>query len=161
MKPSRFSTSSTLPRSFDAGLCTLDNFALCALRMRVSKSPKGSENVIFLRPPLPARLDHAGNLAGGGQFPQGNTRDLEFSVIAARAPRKLAPVVLTHRRGIARDLRQLQARRKTLLHGQRLVIGNRLQPRPAPGILLRQADALLVTLDHTGLRHKFLRPLNS
>src|SRR5262245_28971412 len=129
--------------------------------MRVSKSPKGSENAIFLSLPLPTRFDHAGNLAGGGQLPQGNARDPEFAVVAAGTSRELAPVVLTNRRGIARNLRQLQARRKALLHRQSVVIGNRLQPRPSPGILLRQADALLVTLNHAGFRHKFLRPLSS
>src|SRR5580692_12359022 len=84
MKPSRFSASSTLARSLEAGATHTVWRARCAFLMRASISPRGSD--IDMRALLPARLDHARDLPRVGQVAQGDAAQLEFPIIAARAP---------------------------------------------------------------------------
>src|SRR5262245_45618913 len=127
--------------------------AFCALRMRVSRSPSGSVIAMSHGPPLPTRLDHARDLAGRCKLSQRDARQLELAVDAARAAGQLTAIVLAHRRGVARQLGELEARRKALLHGQSFVIRGRLEPRPSRRILLRHADALVVAFDGTRLGH--------
>src|SRR5579863_9045198 len=79
----------------------------------------------FALSPLPARLDHAGYLAGRGEVAQRDARELEFAVEAARTPGQLAAVADARRRGIARHLRQLEAGRELLLGRQRAIGGDR------------------------------------
>src|SRR5262249_30084743 len=103
---------------------------------------------------LPARLQHAGDLAGGGQLAHGNARHLELAVDAARPPGQLTAVALTRRRAVARQFGKLQLRLEPLL-GRRLAIaGDRLQPRPRRRLLTRQAHAAVVLFDRTLLCHR-------
>src|SRR3546814_5959551 len=66
--------------------------------MRVSISPKGSL-IAILAVLLPARLDHAGDLAGGCEVAQCDARQLELAVIRAGPARQLATVAHPDRRG--------------------------------------------------------------
>src|SRR5215469_3334466 len=121
--------------------------------MRVSMSPKASLIAISRVPPLPARLDHAGDLPGRGQLAQRNARQFELAIVAAWPARQLAAQTHAVRRRIARQLGELEARREPVLDGQVLVVGNRLQARALGGKPLRQALAPLVLLDGALLRH--------
>src|SRR3546814_9613051 len=147
MYPSRRSTSSTLERSFDAGLRTLSRRAFWPFRMRVSMSPRGSLNDMISIPPLPARLDHPRDLPGGGEFAQRDTRQFEFAVRAARPSGQLAPVALAHGCGVPRNLGQPQPGEGTLLERALLVIRDRLQALATAGPLLRQLRAILIAFD--------------
>src|SRR5882762_10716313 len=115
--PSRFKTSRTLARIFEAGAATTAWRARCPLRIRVSMSPRGS--VIMARLPSPARFEHAGDQAGGGQLADRDARQLELPVIAARPPGQGAPIANPRVGAVARQLRQLQLRLEALL-GRRL-----------------------------------------
>src|SRR5262249_18021675 len=80
-----------------------------ALRMRVSMSEMGSVMLISVSP-LPARLDHAGDFALERQVAQLVPRQAELAVHAARPAGEGAAVADAHRRGVARQLLQLEAR---------------------------------------------------
>src|SRR5271154_3465602 len=120
MYPSRFRTSSTLARCFEAGAATTAWRARCPLRIRVSMSPRGSLIVMRILP-LPARLDQARDLSGRGQFANRDPRQPELAVIAARPPGQLATVADARRRAVPRQARELQLRFKTLF-GRRLAV---------------------------------------
>src|SRR5690242_10426498 len=112
----------------------------------------------FALSPLPARLDHAGNLAGRGEVAQRDARKLEFAVDATRTSGQLAAVADARRRRVAWHLGQLEARRELLLGRARAIFGNRLEPRP----LRRQALRHLRTppvLDHRALLRHGIWPL--
>ena len=64
------------------------------LRMRVSMSPSGSV-IDIVGPSLPARLDHAGDLARRGQIAQRDAAELELAIVAARAAGQLAAQLRT------------------------------------------------------------------
>src|SRR5439155_1187995 len=85
--------------------------------------------------PLPARLDHAGDLPGRGQVPQRDARQLELAIGAARPPAQRAAIAQAHRRAVARQLGQLEARGETLLQRQLLVAGGVLQAAAAGRLL--------------------------
>src|SRR5262245_46270031 len=122
-----------------------------ALRMRVSMSAIGS--VMLMLGLLPARLDHARDLAVQRDQPQLPARQPELAVNPARAPGQRAAVPQPHRRGVARQLLQLLARRVALLDRQLLVIGD-LQKLLAPRcVLLDGFAALVLAVDHGGFCH--------
>src|SRR5687767_1581538 len=101
-------------------------FAICPLRIRVSMSPSGSLIAILAIPALPARLDHARDLALRGQLPERDARQAELAVVSARTARQDAAVADAHLGTIARQLRQLQGRVETLLGIAALVHDDRL-----------------------------------
>src|SRR6478609_2376645 len=63
--------------SFEEGMRTVSCMATLALRIRVSMSAMGS--VIVMARPLPARLRHAGDLAGVHQLAQADAAQTEFA----------------------------------------------------------------------------------
>src|SRR5579864_5114199 len=89
MKPSSFRIRAISILSLEAGTSTLGWRASTALRMRVSMSAIGSDVAIVRSPvilSLPTRLDHAGNFAGQGEFPETDPAQVEFANKAARPP---------------------------------------------------------------------------
>src|SRR3546814_1721989 len=68
---------------------------------------------------LPARLDHARNLALGGQFAERDARHAELAVIAARTPGHLAAVADTRRRRIPRQFGEPELREEPVLERKR------------------------------------------
>src|SRR5205814_7298235 len=76
--------------------------------MRVSMSAMGSCMLIWLS--LPARLDDAGHLALERQVAQLVASQAELAIDATRTPGQGAPVAQAHRRGITRQLLQLEPR---------------------------------------------------
>src|ERR1051325_10466122 len=145
MKPSFLRTSSTLTRSREPGVETLGFLRICALLMRAIRSPTGS--FTCMRSSLPARLHEAGNQALGAELAERDTRQLVLAVDRARTPRHLAAVAVALRRRVARQLSHLHGRREALFHRLGLVHGDRFEPRPPAGVLLRQLLAPIVLLD--------------
>src|SRR5208282_2907511 len=123
MNPSDSSTSRTFLRSEEPGVETLPRLRICALRMRVSMSPRGSFTAMILAS-SPARLHQAGNEALVAQFPQRDAAHFHLAIIAARTARHFAAVAHADDRAVARQRRQLDARLETLLHRQLLVVGD-------------------------------------
>src|SRR5258708_23345057 len=72
-------------------------------------SPSGSL-IVIARLPLPARLEHAGDLAGRGQLAHRDPRHPELAVVAARPPGQRAAVADPRSRAVARQLSELQLR---------------------------------------------------
>src|SRR3954462_2858544 len=94
---------------------TVPRRRICALRIRVSISPKGS--FIDICPaPLPARPHESGDRALRRGFPERDTRHAELAVIGTRPARHLAAVAGPGGIGVARQLGQLYARLEALLH---------------------------------------------
>src|SRR5262249_12095819 len=106
-------------------------------------------------PSSPARLDQAGDHALGAEIAQRDTAHLELAVVGARPAGHFAAVAHARARRVARQLGELERRREAILHGQRLVAGDRLEPGAPPGKLLGQLAPPLVLLDRTLLRHSF------
>src|SRR3546814_6124319 len=106
MKPSRFSTSSTFERSFEAGLITTCLRALCPLRIWVSISPRGSLIAMDRPPSSPARLDDARDQPGRAEVAQCDTRHLELAVDTAGTTGQLTAVPDADPRTVPRPLRQ-------------------------------------------------------
>src|SRR3954447_12872673 len=130
MYPSVLSTSSTPARRREVGEETLFFLRICALRMRVSRSPSGS--VMDMRATLlPARLDEAGDQALGPEIPHRDAAHLELAVIGARPAADLAAVVDARLGRVARQLGELQRRSEALLHRHGLVHRNLLELRTA------------------------------
>src|SRR5581483_7338098 len=154
MKPSVCSTSSTRARRREPGVATFGFLRICALAMREIRSPIGSFNC--MRSSLPARLQQARDQALGAELTQRDARQLVLAVIPARAAGQFATVADARRRGIARQLGELQRRREALFHRLVLVVDNRLQARAAAGPLLGQFAPAVVLLDRTLLRHSGL-----
>src|SRR6185437_11526899 len=117
------------------GAATLGLCARCALRIRVSISPKGSV-IDIIRLPLPARLDHAGDLAGRGELAQCDARQLELAIGAARAAGQLAAIADACLRAVARHLAELELGRETLFLWGRAIAGDGLEARALAGHLL-------------------------
>src|SRR6478672_8611296 len=84
--------------SFDDGIFTVSCMATLPLRMRVSMSAMGSVMVIVApsRPPSPARLRHAGHLAGVGEDAQTDATEPELAEDGARPPTTPASGVRLH-----------------------------------------------------------------
>src|SRR4029079_7370164 len=125
MKPSFFSTSSTLTRSREPGVETLGFLRICALLMRAIRSLMGS--FTFMRSSSPARLHKAGDQALGAELAQRNTAEFVLAIEGARPAGQLAAVADAGRRRIARQFGHLEGRGKALLHRLGLVHRNRLQ----------------------------------
>src|SRR6266404_1856571 len=136
----------------DAGTVIVSRRADWPLRMRVSKSPTGSVIMVY-GPPLPARLDDAGQSARRRKFSQRQARKLEFAVHGARTARELAPIADARRRRIARQLGELEPGAEALLRRQLVVDSHGFQLGPLGGVLLRHSLAPLVLLDRTRLGH--------
>src|SRR5215471_1092765 len=100
--------------------------------MRAIISPSGSFMAIA-PPSLPARLDQARDQPLGAEIPK---RD-------------------------ARQVRELERCRESLLHRIGLVAGNGLEPSASAGILLAQLAPPAVLLDRTFLRHQCLLAFRS
>src|SRR6476661_2823481 len=81
--------------TFEAGTNTLGFSVACALRMRVSMSAMGSLMLIYGL--LPARLDHAGDLAAHRDLADLVAREAELAERAARAAGGCAAAPGTHR----------------------------------------------------------------
>src|SRR3954467_3280690 len=90
------------------GTNTLTFSVACALRMRVSMSAMGSLMLIVRL--LPARLDHAGDLAAHRDLADLVAREAEFAERAARAARHGATVAQAHGRSVAGQRLELRAR---------------------------------------------------
>src|SRR5258708_25802006 len=97
--------------------------------MRVSMSPRGSVIVMVGPPFLPARLDHARNLAGRSEFTERDPREFEFAIDRARTSGQLTTIADARRRRVARHLGELQPGGETLLLIHVHVVGDRLQTR--------------------------------
>src|SRR6202012_4654923 len=104
MEPSSASTSSTRWRCLEAGVLTLFRLRSCALRMRVIMSPMGSLTAICSSLPLPARLDEAGDQAGGTQLAQGDPAHLQLAIVGPRTAGHIAAVANAHGSAVARHL---------------------------------------------------------
>src|SRR6516225_1591923 len=154
MYPSSTSTSSTRARSLEAGELTFGRRRCWALRMRVSKSPSGS---FMPTPPSPARLDHSGDAALACQFAQHVAAHLELAVVAARAAGQLAAVAHPRGRRIARQLGELQLRRKAHLRRLRQIAGDLFQLLALRHVARNQLAAPVVLVDRTLLGHAFLQ----
>src|ERR1700733_6286133 len=120
--------------------------------MRVSSSLSGSF-MAMVRSSSPTRLQQARDQALGAEIPQRDARQFVLAVIGARPASQFAAIADASGGRIARQLGELQRRGKALLHRFRSVAGNRLQPSPAAGKLLRHPAAPVVLLDRTLLRH--------
>src|SRR5258708_33963409 len=70
--------------SFEAGTSTLGSLARTPLRIRLIMSATGSVMFIWFtsRAPLPARLDHAGDVPGQGQLAEADAAQLELPQVA-------------------------------------------------------------------------------
>src|ERR1700760_3112481 len=112
----------------EAGAVTLSRRAAWPLRIRVSKSPTGSVIAMVYGLPLPARLHDAGQGARRGELTQRKARELELAIDRTRPAGDLAPVADARRRGVARQLRQLEAGGEAILRGELVVHRHRLEP---------------------------------
>src|SRR5258708_7160203 len=101
---------------------------------------------------LPGGLGDARDLAGERELAERDAGDAEAAVEAAGPAAERAAVADADLGGVARELRQL------LLGGEELVVGRRrvgedgLQFGALDGVLLDEADALLVTFDGGSFR---------
>src|SRR5262245_27559656 len=77
MKPSSLSTWATAALSLVAGMSTNWRSIRLALRMRVSRSARGS---VIMVVPSPARLLHAGDQPVAGQVAEADPADAELAV---------------------------------------------------------------------------------
>src|SRR5918997_6162605 len=151
MYPSAFSTSSTRPRILEPGVATVPRRRCCALRMRVSMSPRGS--FIDIAASSPARLDEARDQALRAELPERDPRHAELAVGGARATRDLAAVADAGASAVARQRGERQARLEALLHRPRLVVRDAQKLRALHLELLHQPPAAVVLLDRALLCH--------
>src|SRR6266700_3999304 len=88
--------------------------------MRAIISPSGS--FIAIAPPsLPARFDQARDQPPGAEIPKRDARQPVLAVVAARPARYLATIATAGRRRVARQFRELEGCRESLLHRLGLV----------------------------------------
>src|SRR5438270_738403 len=142
----------------EPGVVTLPFLRICALRMRVSMSPKGSLSAIA--PSLPARLHEAGDETLRPELTQRDARHLHLAIIGARAAGHVAAIADAHGCGIARQIGKPDARFEALFHRQLFVVRNRLQLVAAICELLDQPHLAFVVFDCTLLSH-YILPLVS
>src|ERR1043165_9001940 len=102
---------------------------------------------------LPGGLGDARDLAGERELAERDAGDAEAAVEAARAAAERAAVADADLGGIARELRQLLLGGEELVVGRRRVGEDRLELGALGGVLLDEADALLVTFDGGSFRH--------
>src|SRR3989304_625360 len=137
--------------SFEYGMLTSTCPTIWALRMRVSISAIGS--VMLIADSLPARLDHARNLAAHRKLAQFDPPQGELAVHAPRASGQRAAVAQPHRRSVARQLLQLGARGVPVLIGG-LGVVDHLEQRRAPDFELGDGIAALLFAElHCELGH--------
>src|SRR5690606_29594358 len=101
----------------------------------------------------PARLGQTGNQALVAQIPNLDPVEAELAVNAAGAAGGGAAVAHAGGVRVARDFRELQTRDQAFALVERLVVGNRLEPRVLAGKLLHELLATLVLVDGTQFRH--------
>src|SRR5258708_501837 len=113
--------------SFEAGTSTLGSLARTPLRIRLIMSATGSVMFIWFtsRAPLPARLDHAGDVPGQGQLAEADAAQLELPQVATGPAAAAAARVSA---GLQRPLP--------------LGLCNERQPRPYSSLLSRDGTAL-------------------
>src|ERR1035441_6119956 len=92
MKPSRSRMPARDSFSLEPGIFTESNWALFALRMRVSMSAMGSV-IVMGAPPSPARLGHAGDLPRVDHRAQADPAQPELAVDGLGPSAPLAPCV--------------------------------------------------------------------
>src|SRR5690606_41058643 len=114
--------------------------------MRVNTSAMGSLRLI-VGSFLPARLDHAGDLAVHGGLTQLVTTEAEFAIHTARTAGDLAAIAHPRRARVARQRLQRKTRLVALFVGLRLVVDDRLQGGTPGGELLHRAGALHLAVD--------------
>src|SRR5271165_103263 len=153
MKPSASSTSRTFLRKEEPGVVTLPRLRICALRIRVSMSPRGSFTAMILLL-SPARLDQARDEALVAEFTQGDARHLHLAIVAARTAGHFAAVAHADDRAVARKRSEPEARLEALLHRTAVVVGDVEQPLPPAGELLGQALLAQVIFNRTLLCHQ-------
>src|SRR5689334_11610979 len=137
--------------TFDAGTTTLTFSVACALRMRVSMSAMGSLMLIVWL--LPARLDHAGDLAAHRDLADLVAREAELAERATRPAGDRAAVAQPHGGGVARHGLQLGAGLVAGVVGCLRVTDDRLQLLAALGILLHERFAFRLAVDDGKLGH--------
>src|SRR4051794_27057745 len=93
MNPSSRSSAARCRFSFEAGTSTFALRAMIALRIRVRKSAIGSVMIV----PLPARLDHAGDVAVQRQLAEADPAKLELADEGARTAAVRAAVAVADR----------------------------------------------------------------
>src|SRR5215472_9691378 len=124
--------------------------------MRVRRSAMGS--VMLMRPPSPARLREARNLAAHRDLADLLTREAELAVHAARAARDIAAVAQARGARVPRHRLQPRLGSRALLR-RRLGITDRfLELRAPQSVPLHDPRASLLALDHVRLRHRTLTP---
>src|SRR5271165_1336542 len=152
MKPSDSSTSRTFLRKEEPGVETLPRLRICALRMRVSMSPRGSFTSLSSSP---TRLDQAGNQALVAQFAHRDARHLHLAVEAARPAGHFATIANANDRAVAGQRREPDARFETLFHRTRLVVGDVEQALAPTGEFLHQTPLAQVVFNRTLLCHSW------
>src|SRR6516165_2471664 len=105
--------------------------------MRAIISPSGSFMAIA-PPSLPTRLDQARDQPLGAEIPKRDARQAVLAVVAARPARYLATIANAGRRRVARQFRELERCRESLLHRLGLVAGNGVEPSASAGMLVAQ-----------------------
>ena len=102
---------------------------------------------------LPRRFDDTRNLAGEGEFTEGDTRNAEFTDVSARTTTHGTAVFDAHLRRVAGKLLELLLRgEEVLVRGPR-VEQRGLQLSALGGELGRELLALDVAMDGRGLGH--------
>src|SRR5689334_13778085 len=137
--------------TFDAGTFTLTFSVACALRMRVSMSAMGSLMLMFSL--LPARLDHAGDLAAHRDLADLVAREAEFAECAAGTSRDGAAVAQPHGGCIAGHRLQLGAGLVAGIVGGLRVAQDREQLLAALGEFLHRGFAFRLAVDDGKLGH--------
>src|SRR5687767_13190090 len=137
--------------TLDAGMTTLTFSVACALRMRVSMSAMGS--LMLMISLLPARLDHAGDLAAHRDLADLVAREAELAEGAARAARDRAAVAQAHGGRIAGKRLQLRARLVAGLVGGLGIAQDRKQLLALLGVFLDRGFALRLAVDDGKLGH--------
>ena len=94
--------------TLEAGMATLTFSVAWALRIRVSMSAMGS--LMLIVGLLPARLDHAGDLAAHRDLADLAAREAELAESAARTARDRAAVAQAHGGSVAGQRLELGAR---------------------------------------------------
>src|SRR5882724_5030370 len=101
--------------------------------------PRGRES-------LPGRFGDARDLAGEGEFTEGDAGHAELADVGARAAAQGAAVANARRRRVARKLLELLLRGKELLVGGRGVLERSLQFGAGGGEFGGELDALFIAL---------------
>src|SRR5438270_5586662 len=98
---------------------------MATFRTRAIMSPMGSLTMSI--PSSPARLDETGNLSGRAKLPQRDPAHLHLAIEGAWTAGDHAAISDPPRRGVARQLGELEPRIEPFLERQRFVLGGVLQ----------------------------------